>query len=155
MALAPADSGYAYLIWDGNTDGTLNQTGLPATDLTDSGANTLIGLSVRSDLLAPITLTFYSLGGSSSYTLNTPAQGFNATPFTNYAIAMTSFTTMSGTGANFSAITAATMLINGQSQPGLDVEIQNYRAMATPEPGTFGLIGAGLVGLAFIRRRKA
>jgi hypothetical protein len=155
MALAPADSGFASLIWDGDTNGTLNQNGIVPVDLTDAGSNTAIALSVRSDLVAPIILTFYSgNGNSSTYSFNTPAQGFGATPFTDYVIAMSSFVTSSGTGANFTGITAATLFIDGQFQPGLDVEVQNYQAMnPIPEPASFGLVAAGLAGL-FIRRHR-
>lgn len=155
FSLAAADGGYALLIWDGDTDGIVNQAGIASTDLSAAGQNYYIGLSVRSDLAAPITMTFYSgVGNSSSYTFNTPGTGF-AVPYTNYLIPMSSFVSMSGTGANFAGITAATLFIDGQNQPGVDVQIRNYAAMPTPEPATFGMIGAGLIGLAVFRRRKA
>jgi hypothetical protein len=154
LALAPADVGFALLTYDGDTNGTLNQAGIAPTDLTDGGQNIFIGLSVRSDLVAPITMTFYSgNGNSSSYTINAPGLGF-ATAYTEFLIPMTQFISMSGTGANFTSITAATLLIDG-TNPGVDVQVRNYAAMPTPEPSTFGLIGAGLVGLAAFRRRKA
>jgi hypothetical protein len=157
LSLAAADQGYALLTYDGDGNGTLNEAGISPTDVTDGGLNSYIGLSLRSDLSAPITMTFYSgIGNSSSFTLNTPALGF-AVPYTDYLVLMSSFVTQSGTGADFTNITAATLLIDGTSptSAGVDLQVKNLMATPAPEPASIGLMAAGLAGLYFRRRRKA
>jgi hypothetical protein len=155
MSLSAADSGSLLVIWDGDTNSALNQNGLTPVDLTDGGSNSQIGLGLRSDLVAPVTLTFYSgNGNSSSVTFNSPAQGF-AVPFTQLFFQMSSFNVTGGTGANFSAITAATLFLDGTGQPGVDMQIDDISATGVPEPASFGIVLVGLSGLLALRRRKA
>jgi hypothetical protein len=68
---------------------------------------------------------------------------------------MSSFNVTGGTGANFSAITAATLFLDGTGQPGVDMQIDDISATGVPEPASFGIVLVGLSGLLALRRRKA
>jgi hypothetical protein len=149
--LLGTDPGSGFIIWDGDTNSTVD-SGL-LTDLTSAGTNWSLYTSLRSDLVAPVTFTLYSATGSSSYTFSSPGLGFGATPFTNVNIPFTSFVVDTGTGVDFTAVTAITAALSGSSVPGLDVEIDFVQG-GVPEPATFVLVGTALLCVGLIRRKS-
>jgi hypothetical protein len=56
---------------------------------------------------------------------------------------------------NANALTAIQAALNSNQGPGLFVIGGTLADEAVPEPGTWALMGAGLAGLAFLRRRRA
>jgi hypothetical protein len=99
------------------------------------------------------TITFWLSDGT-----NTATSGAYALPVIDMGdpshtiIAL--FSSFAGIGSvNMSAITSLgfvnTHAING------DLALDNFGTHVVPEPGTYALMAAGLVGLYFVRRRKA
>lgn len=152
--LAANDIGTGLIIWDGDSNSTIDH-GL-SVDLTSGGLNAHIQTSVRSDLVAPVVVTVYSGAGNfSTFTFSSPGLGFAATPYTVLNLAFAGFTVGGGSGANFASVTAVTLFVDGSSTPGLDFQIDYIQASEIPEPATFAVIGLGLAGIGFagLRRR--
>lgn len=151
----PAVSASFLLIWDGDTDDTLEFTNTLG-DLV-STSNNRIRVSYRSDLSIPVTITVYTDAANwSSATFNTTSTGFGSNPFANVDLFFaTSFTFHGGTGADFSNVRAITMSGTGASQPGADIQVDFIRAYEdeVPEPATYLLLGAGLIAFATARRK--
>ena len=172
---AAANNSVGRIIWDGDTNGTVNPTGLGGVNLTGGGTNTFLRLQARSDITGTLYITVFTSATSySTVAITLPAAGFGATPFTEYIIPFSSFTqgapanvTSSSIGfnlgaatgaANFSNVGAITLYVDGTggSSAGLDTQIRLLQAdgVVTPEPVTLALAGAGLGLIGLLRRRK-
>ena len=178
MNSAAADNATGKIIWDGDTNGTVNAaTGLGGVDLTAGGLNTGLRLRARSDVTGTIYITIFTSATSySTVALTLPGQGFGSTPFTEFFLPFATFAlganatvTSNGVGfnlltatgtANFTSVTAITLLVDGTgpNSAGLDTQIQLLQAdteSSVPEPMTLALAGAGLGVLGILRRRRA
>ena len=155
LNLAAADAGSALVIWDGDTNNTINTTGL-SVDLTDGGTNVAFQLFSRSDLVSPVTITVYSGANASSFTYNTPGLGFGLVPFTETFLYFSNFTTIAGTGADFTNVGAITLFIDSSalSRAGADTQIDLIGAVPVPEPSTMLLSGLAIAALGFVRRKR-
>ncbi|MGE5603716.1 MAG: GEVED domain-containing protein [Nitrososphaerales archaeon] len=112
--------------WDG-TDGsmTLNPNGLGGADLTQSGTQDRLAITVVfNDLPIDLEFTAYSGANSSRATLSLPGNQFSGS--IDYYIPFASFTTVSGSGANFSSIGALELRIRG-NVGGSDLTIEDIR----------------------------
>jgi hypothetical protein len=139
----------ATVIWDGDTNNTLNTTGLGGLSLTESGANNALRILVRSDLVVPITVTVYTDGSNfAARTVNSPGGGL---PFTEFFLLFSSFT---ATGSpDFANVGAVTMDVSGPQS--FDVQVSLLEAInSVPEPSTWGLFGLGIAALTAGRLRK-
>jgi hypothetical protein len=144
-------TGSGLLTWDGaDASAALDPLGLGGVDFTESGAHDAFSLEIlANDLSAPLVLTVYtSLTDFSQITVATSG-GFASGPPQTLEIPFASFTA-TGAGADFANVGALTLLIDGLSEPQLDVTLGSIAtsALAIPDPGTFGLLGFGLVLLA-------
>lgn len=134
--------GRTLLQWDGS-DASMSvaSPGLGGVDLTEGGINDRIRLRiVENDLPAPLKFTIYdTTGASSTATLGLP--GGVLSPTDKYLY----FTAFSG--VDLSSVKAIEMLIDGSAVSGLDVTLDFIETTHAPEPGTWMLLGSGLVGL--------
>ncbi|MFN0172054.1 MAG: PEP-CTERM sorting domain-containing protein [Bryobacteraceae bacterium] len=143
-----------FVLWDGGIDGTISPTGLtgPAADLTGGGANNALRFVSSVDLSgAAVTFRFYtgSLGQFSEITQSLTGGGANL----EYLLPFAAFTATGG-GADFANVGAITMGITGPA--GVDLQMDLVETTnSIPEPATLGLVGAALIGLAYIRRKTA
>jgi len=117
------------LTWDG-ADGdasTLDATGLGGIDLTNSGTLDILAVNLQSDLSFDVTIEVYTdAGNASSYTL-----AVNGTNMPNtYQAPLTSFTTLLGTGADFTNVGAVRFLVNTSGTVG-DLDMQVYDISST------------------------
>lgn len=172
---AAANNSVGRIIWDGDTNNSVNPTGLGGVDLTGGGTNTFLRLQARSDITGTLYITVFTSATSySTVAITLPAGGFGATPFTEYIIPFSSFTqgapanvTSSSIGFNLGAATGGVTFTNvgaitlfvdgtGSSSAGLDTQIRLLQAdgIVTPEPITLALAGAGLGLMGLLRRRK-
>jgi hypothetical protein len=154
FSLTSGENGYFQLLYDGNTNNSLD--GDLNADLTDLGTNTGLLINIASDLIAPITIDIYSsLVDISSITLNSPGGNVPQNIFIPFA----SFANVGGVGASFNDVMAITIFIDAQQvgpTTGLDGSIDFIEATNTdvPEPGSMLLLAGGLIGFALMRRRK-
>ncbi len=177
LSTAAANNSVGRIIWDGDTNSSVNPTGLGGRDLTDGGTNTFLRLQARSDITGTIYITiFTSATAYSTVAITLPALGFGATPFTEYIIPFSSFTqgapanvTSSTIGfnlgaasgsANFTNVGAITLFVDGTGagSAGLDTQIRLLQADGpppVPEPVTLLLSGVGLGFIGLLRRRQA
>lgn len=140
----PNTDGRGIILWDGP-----GSAGLGGLNVSQSGANVGIFLFAASDLGATLTLDIGSSGGASAGSVLVPADpSFNFTPV---FLPFTSFATTSGSGANFASINYVRLTINGPL--GTDVLVDLITANS-PEPLTLSLLGAGLLAIAGLARRK-
>jgi hypothetical protein len=131
------------LVWDGAGGGTIG---------TGSMFNLPLVSGVQFDVLGhdlPGTIQFFvfdSSGNSAATaafalagpgTFSIPFFGLGGVDLTNIA-SFRAFITGTGAGAL-----------------DLDAQFDNFRLTQVPEPGTYALMGAGLLGLALFRRRRA
>jgi hypothetical protein len=101
------------------------------------------------------TLTFFLTDADSSWSTSiSPLAIVNKSASSvTYTYVLTS-TAANAAGLDFSKLASAGFTFSGGSSEGLDVTFSNFSLTGVPEPGTYALMGLGLAGLAFIRRRK-
>jgi hypothetical protein len=153
--LGAGDGGFFQTIWDGDTVPALSNSNYVA-DLTDAGSNAYFVLRLRSDLIAPVSIRAYSGAPNfSDYTLNSPGMGF-VVPFTEVYVPLVAFNPTGGAGADFTAITALVLTMDGQAQLGVDMQFDSLSVEPVPEPGTaLMMLGSVLLlGAGLLRRRK-
>jgi hypothetical protein len=148
--------GTGSVIWDGvDGGGALDPTGLGGVDFTDAATSTEISIPLLfSDLPGVLTLTAYTDGANASqFTMVLPG-GIPPDPQSVLTILFSSFGVLAGSGADFSNIGAFVLEVDGSSQAGLDFETGVIQTIATPELQTAFLLGAGLIGLSLLGRRR-
>jgi hypothetical protein len=144
---ASSTIGAARLTW--NAGGA----GLGNADLTGGGTNQVFDVAIRSDLVAQLTLTVTSDGGTSSWTFNAPGNG-SGNPFVDLLLDFNNPTSSTGTGADLTAADQIQLFINSNNVTSFDGQIDFIQARGVPEPITLALFGASLIGLGVARRRK-
>lgn len=138
--------------WDGDSNSTLDFTNY-AVDLTGGGTNTGIRIGNRSDLVVSVSLQLYTDASNySTASFNTPGLGTLA-PFTEEFLPFASFTP-TGSGANFTNITAVLLSLTGPASFDLQLDFMEANN-PIPEPMTSLLIGGALLGLGMYGRRRA
>lgn len=158
-------AGSALLQFDGNDNSaiTINPTGLGGISLLEPGViNNRFRFQATSDLGGDVTVRLYSGAGNVSTGRFLVAADPTFT-FQTYLLPFTSFTTTSGTGANFANIGAIEIELgtrSGVAVPGLDlaIDIVNVEGDVAPtavsEPATLALVGLGSVLVGIFRRKK-
>jgi hypothetical protein len=146
-------TGHSLLRWDGNADGVLG-FGLVGVDLTDASASTGIALKlVSTDFPVNLTFRVYEDGSIfSTATVAAPPLSSNVNFFIDFA----SFTD-TGTGANFADVKAIEFTINDLSldaDADLRIDFIQSTTNTVAEPATLAILGLGLIGAGY-RRRKA
>jgi hypothetical protein len=147
-------TGSALLVWDGaDGDAALDPTGLGGVDLTEGGTQFGFSIQIESnDFPALLVLTVYSTASDfSQVTVSTPG-GIPSGPAQTLGIAFASLTA-TGSGADFADVGAISLLIDGSSQPQLDISLGAFStsAVVVPEPETFVQLSLGLAVLAGMR----
>lgn len=148
------------VVWDGSADSgsaVIDATGLGGIDFTVGGLQDAFDLRVvANDFPAFITIDVYSDAlNASTLTIASPGliPGPASVPLLfEYA----SFTTLLGSGADFTNVGAIALTINATFNA-TDIELDFFGTTTTqvPEPGPLAALGLGLGLLAFARRRKA
>ncbi|MDZ4852784.1 MAG: SdrD B-like domain-containing protein [Pirellulaceae bacterium] len=108
VILDPSSNGQRIVSYDGvdGDAGVLNTTGLGGIDLTSGGTAAGVTLAIGSDLTGSnMIVRIHSGGNSSTLTLPIPATS-GATPSATLEFPFASFTTATGTGANFTSVGA-------------------------------------------------
>jgi hypothetical protein len=151
-AASPSAAGTITMLYDGNTDDVLDETGLGGVDLTDGGTLSQLSITLRSDLDATITFVVFSDASNASFfVLDFDGQGLDPTPFQQVVIPFASFGVALGAGADFSSVGAFGIEI--ESPRGLDLQIDQIETIV-PEPSAIVLACLGLAGLGFASRRR-
>jgi hypothetical protein len=149
--------GTGTVIWDGvDGGGALDPTGLGGVDFTDAATSAAISIPLLfNDLPASLRLTAYTDGANASQVTVALPGGIPPDPQTALTILFSSFSVLSGTGADFSNIGAFILEVDGSAAAGLDLEVGAVETIPTPEPRTAFLLGVGLMGLTLHARRMA
>lgn len=136
--------GSSTIQWDGDSGSPfLKTTGLGGVDLTEGGINHYISFDVLyDDLPATLKFTIYDMSGHTADASVVLPGGIDSS--TSYKLFFSSFTGVNPL-LNLTSVGAITMKISGSLSP--DLTIDNIQATAAPEPGTFLLLGTGLLGI--------
>ena len=150
-------AGMAVLTYDGvDGEALLDPTGLGGFDLTVDGQHAFQLADVFADHLAGFTIVVYD---ASDPTGNTWSSGTLTltSPLTTLATLTLEFADFNefGTGgaADFSNVGAIELRVYDIGEDSLDVSIGAFQVTA-PEPGAVALVGCGLLGMWWMRRRS-
>jgi hypothetical protein len=148
-AIGAAGSGL--LSWDGaDASAALDAKGLDGADFTEGATHGALSIEILSnDIAAPLILTVYTSATEfSQITVPTPG-GIPGGPALTLEIPFASFVP-TGAGADFANVGAFTLEIVGLTEPQLDLTLGSIATapLTVPDPGTFALLGLGLVMLA-------
>ncbi len=160
-------SGFGIIRWDGvnalpadasnaGAGGTINATGLGGTNLTLGGALGFLVTVNNADLGFKFTMEAYTNAANyATVTLDSFGPGLYFIPFAVFSLIDPDVVIVGG-GVNFTNVGALQVIVNSGATPVEDVDFQIEIASTTlPEPATLGLVGATLLGLGFMRRRRA
>jgi hypothetical protein len=142
------------LRFDGNNSGpVINPSGLGGIDITQGGLNNGILFRMVSDIGAPLTVTAYSGAGNySQATTLIPADP--SFTLQNVFLPFAAFTTIGGTGGDFTNLGALSFMIDGSASPSLDAQLDFISATTVPEPSSLALCGLASVCLAGAALRR-
>ncbi len=159
-------SGFGIIRWDGvnalpadasnaGAVGTINHTGLGAENLTLGGGLGFLITVNNADLGFEFRLEAYTDAlNYATIRLDSTGPGLYFVPFAAFS-AIDPDVTIVGAGVNFLTVGALQVIVNSGASPVEDVDFQiEIAATTVPEPATLGLVGATLLGLGFMRRRK-
>jgi hypothetical protein len=146
------DPGQMVIQWDGVDGSPVLNHGLSA-DLTAGGFNAFILAVTLNDFAIPVVIEVFSGAGNSSVLSQNSPGGINAGSV-NMVYAFNVFNTQSGTGADFTNVTAIqlTATTTGTAE---DINFSFLQTSILPTPAALpaGLAMLGLMGLR--RRRRA
>jgi hypothetical protein len=149
LSLGASTDGTFLLIYDGDLDFVVDPDGL--SENLQAAGESLFSITLRSDLVADLTLTVYSSATDfSTFEFTSPGLGLDPTAFTTILIPFASFAP-TGSGADFEDVGAVTLEVDGVL--GLDLQIDRIETVV-PEPTTLVLGSLGLAGLAVASRRR-
>jgi len=149
--LQAVDTGYYKFTFEGagNASNTNTFTTLSTPATTFNNTSTVVGTSFTEFLTAGSTIAFTFTSSQSSCTITAPGTSSNCA----YLIALAnSPTSLGATGPQ----STAWLGLSDSAYPG-DKDFQDMvvRVDQIPEPASFAVLGAGLIALGLIRRRKA
>ena len=122
-----------------------------ALDLTQAGTFSSFYFDIlSSDLGFSIDVVVGSSSGSSTYMSATSSVSSYQREFIDFS----NFTTLSGIGADFSAVNFVNIVLT-TTQVGSDLTITEFGIASVPEPTTIAIFGLALIGFAFNSKRKA
>ena len=144
--------GATRVIWDGNNNNTVEYTMAPV-DLTQGGTQNVIDVRVLSnDLLGSMTLNFGDGATNKSYTFILPDY-YNPYPNPRLFPVDVIIPFSAWSGVDFTQIRGGAMFL--ALKPEEDLRIDFISTTYVPEPATFILLGAGLIGAFAMRRRTS
>lgn len=144
LSINAAASGFGLVAWDAVNDGAVTDPG--ALGLDGSTVTSIDFVLLATDLAASFEFTICDSDGDCivSSPFSTSVNGF-------HSIALSSF----GPNALFDLDSIGSIQMKISSDDSVDVLIDRVSLGEVPEPGTYALMGAGLLSLALYRRRRS
>jgi hypothetical protein len=135
--------------WDGtgNTDGTVDASGLGGLDLLADGAFYFV-YEASADHNGSVTIVVHNQGDATPRSVATPFLAADGNFYT-YLVPFSAFTAL---GATLDNVGAIELVIDGETD--LDANVE-FLGTTTPEPGSWLMLGGGLAALGLMRKRRA
>ena len=136
----------ATVIYDGDTNGTPNTSGLGGIDVTDSGANSVLRLLVESDQAGVVFRITFHDGAVNTFLdlVTTGGNTFGSPQLLSGNLAALNQDILKNVGA---------ITIDVFGPTSFDVSMKQFTT-AVPEPGSLALVAIGLAGLRYAGSRR-